>query len=71
MLAEAIETLGPQSQKIITMLLKGMNVKEISEELNISVNTVKTLRLRSIKTLKNILGNQFITILFTGFYPFS
>ncbi len=70
MLAEAIETLGPQSQKIIIMLLDGMSTQEISEELGISINTVKTLRQRSIKTLKKILGNQFITILFTSFYPF-
>jgi RNA polymerase sigma-70 factor (ECF subfamily) len=71
MLSEAIKKLGTQSQKIIIMLLKGMNVKEISEELDISVNTVKTLKSRSVKTLKNILGNQFIIILFIEFYRFS
>jgi RNA polymerase sigma-70 factor (ECF subfamily) len=68
MLSEAIHTLGIRSQAIVGMMLEGKSNAEIAEALNISVNTVKTMKARSTKTLKKILGKQFVQILLGGFW---
>ena len=41
---------------------------ENEEELNISVNTVKTLKLRAYKKLRGILSHQFMTILMADLF---
>jgi RNA polymerase sigma-70 factor (ECF subfamily) len=41
---DAIKTLAPQSRQIIELSLKGINNNIIADKLNISVNTVKTLK---------------------------
>ena len=43
-LHQAIDTLPPQTRKIILLGLNGKNNNEIAEALNISVNTVKSLK---------------------------
>lgn len=43
-LHQAIDTLPPQTRKIILLGLNGKNNNEIAETLNISVNTVKSLK---------------------------
>lgn len=70
LLEEAIKELGEQSQKIIKFTLSGYTNKEAAEELNISINTVKTLKLRAYRNLREKLGYQFVTILLTQFVNF-
>ncbi len=55
----AISKLAPQSQKIINLSLKGYGNNEISKELYISVNTIKTLKQRAYKTLNKKLKEHF------------
>lgn len=64
LLDKAIEALAPQSQKIIRMSMSGMSMNEIADELKISVNTVKTLKARSYKILRESFGEIFIMLLF-------
>jgi len=64
LLDKAIEALAPQSQKIIRMSMSGMSMNEIAKELKISVNTVKTLKARSYKILRDSFGEIFIMLLF-------
>lgn len=52
-LYKAIGELPPRAQRIILLGLKGKSNIEISEELNISVNTVKTLKKNAYKSLRN------------------
>ncbi len=59
----AISKLGPQSQKIINLSIKGYGNNEISEELSISVNTIKTLKQRAYKTLNKKLKEHFYMFL--------
>ena len=49
---EAIKELSPQSRKIILMTMNGLTNPEMAEELDISVNTVKTLKKRSYEFLR-------------------
>ncbi|MBN1988524.1 MAG: RNA polymerase sigma-70 factor [Bacteroidales bacterium] len=52
LLDEAIEKLPAKTRDVLMLSLKGMSVKEVADELNISVNTVKTLKQRAYKFLK-------------------
>ena len=66
-LKEGIDQLAPQSAKIIKLSLQGLKNLEISEELSISVNTVKTLKYNALKTLKKSLKEYFfLLLLFMG-----
>jgi RNA polymerase sigma-70 factor (ECF subfamily) len=49
---KAIRNLPPKGQKVIELSLDGLKNQEIAEELNISVNTVKTIKLRAFKTMR-------------------
>ena len=64
----AIKELGLQSQRIIQLSMNQLSNPEIAEELNISVNTVKTLKLRAYKKLRGILSHQFMTILMADLF---
>lgn len=62
-LHRAIKSLPKQSSKIIMLSLQGMQNKEIAERLVISVNTVKTLKYNSLKTLKAKLKDSFFLLI--------
>lgn len=66
----AIEQLPPQRKSIIELTLKGLKNQEIAEDLQISVNTVKTHKLKAYKTIRKIMGTQFATILLTELFNF-
>lgn len=61
----AIKTLPPQGKKIIEHSLDGLSNNEIAIEMNISVNTIKTLKKRAyIKLREEIKRNFLITLFF-------
>lgn len=62
-LTHAIESLAPQSAKIMKLTLEGKQNKEISELLQISVSTVKTLKYNALSTLKDNLEGYFYILL--------
>ena len=70
LLHEAIKELSPQSQQVVNLTLKGYRNQDIADELNISINTVKTVKKRAYKALREKLGNQFATALFASFFYF-
>lgn len=60
-ISDAIRTLSPQGQRIIEMSLDGFKNQEIADTLNISINTVKTIKLRAFASLrKELKDNVFI-----------
>lgn len=62
---EAIKELPDQCMNIFEMsYIQKCEVKQIAEELNISVNTVKTQRLRAKKYLKERLKNVFPILIY-------
>ncbi|TKG96411.1 sigma-70 family RNA polymerase sigma factor [Puteibacter caeruleilacunae] len=70
MLDIALANLGEQTKRIVELTLQGNSNKIIADELEISVNTVKTLKLRAYKSLRDQLGNQFVAILMLEFFKF-
>jgi RNA polymerase sigma-70 factor (ECF subfamily) len=59
----AIKTLPKKSKKVIELSLTGLSNPEIAKELGVSLNTIKTLKLRSYKTLREILKDHKLAIL--------
>lgn len=53
---EAICQLPGQSRQILELVLEGKTAKDIAELLEISVNSIKTLKYRALNKLKNRFG---------------
>lgn len=62
LLAE-IKNLPDSAQEIMILALNGMKNQEIADELNISINTVKTQKKIAYSKLKQKLGPRFETVL--------
>lgn len=58
-LDRAIESLAPQSARIMKLVAEGKQNKEIAETLNISVSTVKTLKYNAVETLRKKIKNYY------------
>jgi RNA polymerase sigma-70 factor (family 1) len=63
-LYRAIQSLSPQSQKVIELSLDGLKNQEIAIILNISINTVKTIKLRAYKALREDLKDIHFALFF-------
>lgn len=64
----AIELLPKECKKIFTKIfIEGKSVKEIAEELKLSVSTVKTQKTRAINFLRSRLSPMSVVIIFTFF----
>lgn len=66
-LDEAIEALPPQCRLVVLFLIEGKSVVEIADEMGISVNTVKTYKLRAIEILRGVLKNYPSLLWFIAF----
>jgi len=64
LLRSAIKDLSPQARKVIKLMLKGMTNEQIAEKLSVSVNTVKTVKKRAYKALREKLGPQFMILVY-------
>jgi len=63
-LYDALQNLPPQGKKVIELSLDGLKNHEIADELSISVNTVKTIKLRAFKGIREELKeNVFVLFL--------
>ena len=47
--------LSPQSRQVMQMTLDEMSLADIAAALDVSVNTVKTIKYRALKRLENML----------------
>lgn len=58
---EAVRNLPPQGQKVIELSLDGLKNQEIADQLNITINTVKTIKLRAFNSMrKELKSNVFV-----------
>lgn len=51
-ISEAVGHLPPQGQRVIELSLDGFKNQEIAEQLNVTINTVKTIKLRAFKSMR-------------------
>ncbi len=63
LLDKAIESLAPQSRRVIKLAMEGKSINETAEILGVSVNTVKTLKMRSYKILRESFGEILLILL--------
>ena len=70
LLHKAIAGLSPKAEQVVRLTLEGYSNDDIANELGVTINTVKTVKRRAYKNLRELLGDQYITILFTNFIQF-
>ncbi len=58
LLDEAISKLPKQCEQVITGVLAGKTLQELAQEMEISVNTAKTYKLRAIESLRKLLKDS-------------
>lgn len=65
-LYQHINDLPPEQRRIILLRIEGFTWEEIAEQLNVSINTVKTQKTRSYRFLRERMGDSmsFILLLF-------
>ena len=63
LLDEAINKLSKQGEQVIMGLLEGKTLQQIADEMEISINSVKTYKLRAIQTLRTLLKDTPFLIL--------
>lgn len=69
LLDEAINKLPKQCEQVIIGLLRGKALQQIANEMQISINSAKTYKLRAIQTLRTLLKDSpllILTILITS-----
>lgn len=59
MVYKAIDALAPQSRQVILLSLQELSNGEIADRLNISINSVKTLKQNAYKKLRGLLKDYF------------
>lgn len=60
----AIKELSPQAEEVMNLMLQEYSNQEIADELGISINSVKTVKKRAYRTLRNMVDNEEYIILF-------
>lgn len=58
----AIKKLSGRSYQIVQLALAGKSNQQIAEELNISINSVKSLKKEMYTKLRNLIGNEYIIL---------
>ena len=58
MIGEAIMQFSPQSRQVMQMTLDEMSLADIAAALDVSVNTVKTIKYRALKRLATMLSRE-------------
>ncbi|WP_421918528.1 RNA polymerase sigma-70 factor [Marinifilum sp.] len=66
----AIDLLPEKAREVVRLNLHGLTNPEIAEELNVSINTVKTHKLLAFRKLREIFGEQYVVFLLVEFYHF-
>lgn len=71
LLYEAIEQLKGRSYQIARLALEGKSNQEIADTLQISVNSLKTLKKGLYLKLRKALGNEYMLLLFLKYHTYT
>jgi RNA polymerase sigma-70 factor (ECF subfamily) len=69
-LEQAIELLPEKARDVMRLNLQGYSNKEIAEELDVTLNTVKTHKVLAFRKIREMFGNEFAILLLVEFYHF-
>ncbi|MBD0830634.1 RNA polymerase sigma factor [Aestuariibaculum sediminum] len=70
LLHEAIKDLSPQAEQVVKLTLDGYRNQDIATELEITINSVKTVKKRAYSKLRQTLGIQFVMMFISDFYKY-
>ncbi len=70
LLGDAINRLSPQAEKVMKLTLDGLTVEDISLELDVSINTIKTVKKRAYKAIRDVLGKHYTYFVLVKFFEF-
>ncbi|MDE5423896.1 RNA polymerase sigma-70 factor [Ancylomarina sp. DW003] len=70
MLETAIGQLPDKAQEVMRLNLNGLSNTEIADELEVSVNTIKTHKILAFRKVREIFGKEFAIFLLADFYHF-
>ena len=65
---QAVNRLAPQSRKIVWLSMEGNKNQEIADQLNVSLNTVKTLKKNAYKELRFQLKDSILVLALIGHF---
>ncbi|GAF03536.1 RNA polymerase sigma-70 factor [Saccharicrinis fermentans] len=68
LLKECIEQLPPKAKEILLLNLKGFSNQEIADHFGVSINTIKTQKLKSYRKLRELFGDQYALWLLIDLY---
>ena len=65
---ESVNKLPERSRQIALLTLQGYSTQEIADQLEVSINTVKTLKKSAYAKLREIISNQYIVIILLKYF---
>lgn len=65
---ESIHKLPGRSRQIALLSLQGYSVQEVAEQLEVSVNTVKTLKKNAYAKLRELINNQYVILILLKYF---
>ncbi len=63
----AINELSPQAGQVMSLMLKGFSNQDIADQMGITLNTVKTVKKRAYRTLRDLLDDELVLVLLLRF----
>ena len=65
---ESINKLPDRSRQIALLTLQGFSSQEIADQLDVSINTVKTLKKNAYAKLREIISNQYVILILLKYF---
>jgi len=66
----AISELSPQAVEVMNLMLQGFSNQDIADQMGITINTVKTVKKRAYRSLRDMLDDELIMILYFNLINF-
>ncbi|WP_163710068.1 RNA polymerase sigma factor [Mangrovibacterium lignilyticum] len=66
----AIKELSPQAGEVMNLMLHGFSNQDIADQMGVSINTVKTVKKRAYRALRDMLDDELIMILYFNLINF-
>jgi len=66
----AIKELSPQAGEVMNLMLHGFSNQDIADQMGVTINTVKTVKKRAYRALRDRLDDELVMVLFLNLINF-